>query len=99
MGHKATEQIAELCGRISQGRNAVVVDDKFTKKIAGNRIIKILEKAGYTVEEKVISGAHVSQVNQLINFADRNHADLLLGVGGGSVIDVSKLAKREMNNG
>ncbi|MDG6229729.1 MAG: NAD(P)-dependent glycerol-1-phosphate dehydrogenase [Candidatus Thermoplasmatota archaeon] len=97
VGHKAIDQIAELCERISQGRSIIVVDDRFTKKIAGVRIIKTLSKAGYTVEERVISGANVTQVNQLINFSDRQQADLLLGVGGGSVIDVSKLAAHELS--
>ncbi|MFH1013236.1 MAG: NAD(P)-dependent glycerol-1-phosphate dehydrogenase [Thermoplasmatota archaeon] len=96
VGHRSIEQVAELCDRIGRGRNALVVDDKYTKKIAGTKIIKTLRKAGYTVEERIIAGSHVNQVNLVINVADRTKADLLLGVGGGSVIDVTKLASFEL---
>ncbi len=92
VGHKTTQQIAELCNRISKGDSALVVSDKKTKKIAGNEIKKILKKAGYKVEDKTINASTVHQVNNVIKVAKKHEVDMLLGVGGGSVIDVTKLA-------
>jgi glycerol-1-phosphate dehydrogenase [NAD(P)+] len=97
VGHKTINQVSELCDRLSQGKNALIIDDKFTKRIVGHKIIKILSKSGYNVSEKTITGATISQVNKVINFADKKKIDLLLGVGGGSVIDVSKLAAFELS--
>ncbi|MFO8077272.1 MAG: NAD(P)-dependent glycerol-1-phosphate dehydrogenase [Thermoplasmatota archaeon] len=97
VGHKTLSQVAELIDRISKGNHALVITDKFTKKIAGNKISKTLQKAQYSVEEKTISAATISQVNKLINFAEQKEIDILLGVGGGSVIDVSKLASYELS--
>lgn len=96
VGHKAIEQVAELCGRISRGTNALVIQDANTKKIAGNTVFKIMKKADYNVEEITITGATVAQVNSVINFAKKKEIDILCGVGGGSVIDVSKLASHEL---
>ena len=96
VGHKALDQVGELCNRISKGTNALVIHDKDTKRIAGNRVIKLLRKSDYIVVEKIISGATVSQVNNVINFATEEKSEILLGVGGGSVIDVSKLASHEL---
>ncbi len=97
VGHKTLSQVAELSNRISKGKHALVIQDKFTKKIAGNKITKYLKQAEYTVEERIISSATVSQVNKIMNFAEDKDVDILLGVGGGSVIDVSKLASYELS--
>ena len=95
VGHKTISQVAELCGRISRGNNALVVYDKKTKRIAGNKIVKILKKNDYTVSEKQISSASVNQVNSLINYVADKDIEIILGVGGGSVIDSGKFASHE----
>ncbi len=96
VGHNTTSQIAELCGRISRGKSVVIVVDKKTKKLSGDEIKKILSKASYEVKERIVSSPTVNEVNRLINFAHKNKIELLLGVGGGSVIDVTKLAAYEL---
>jgi glycerol-1-phosphate dehydrogenase [NAD(P)+] len=98
VGHNTTEQIAELCGRISRGNSALVVADKKTKKLSGDQIQKILNKNGFNVNEKIVSAATVSQVNKVINYASKNDSELMIGVGGGTVIDVTKLAAYELKN-
>jgi glycerol-1-phosphate dehydrogenase [NAD(P)+] len=97
VGHKVTSQISDLCNRISRGNTVLVVADKKTKKLLGSDIIKILSKANYDVKEKIVSRPTVSEVNDVIKFANRNKIDLLLGVGGGSVIDITKLAAFDLS--
>ncbi len=96
VGHNTTPQIAELCDRISEGKSILIVEDKKTKKLSGDDINKILRKADYEVKEKIVSNPTVGEVNRLINYAHKNKIDLLIGVGGGSVIDVTKLAAYEL---
>jgi len=96
VGHNATQQIAELCSRIGSGENVLVVDDKKTKKLSGDEIRKILLKANYNVKELVVSAPTVNEVNSVINYSSKNNIKMLLGVGGGSVIDVTKLAAYEL---
>jgi len=96
VGHKTTPQIADLCARICNGNSALVVADKKTKKLSGNEISKILKKANYTVKEKIVSSASVNEVNRVIKYAHKNKIEILLGVGGGSVIDVTKLAAYDL---
>jgi len=97
VGHRTTSQVAELCNRIVKGNSALVVSGKRTKKISGDKIAKILKKADYTVTEKIVSAATVGQVNKLINYASKHEIDVLLGIGGGSIIDVTKLAAFELS--
>lgn len=97
VGHKTTSQIADLCNRISGGDSVLIVADKKTKKISGNEIFKLLSKAGYNVKEKIVSAPTVNEVNNLIKYAGKNNIDLLLGAGGGSVIDITKLAACDLS--
>jgi glycerol-1-phosphate dehydrogenase [NAD(P)+] len=96
VGHNTTSQIAELCDRISDSKNVLIVADKKTKKLSGEEIKKILDKSNYFVKEKIVATPTVGEVNRLINYAHKYNIDLLLGVGGGSVIDVTKLAAYEL---
>jgi len=96
VGHNATQQVAELCDRIGSGENIVIVADKKTKKLSGEEIKKILSKANYDVKDKIVSSPTESEVKHVIKFSKKNNADILLGVGGGSVIDVTKLAAYEL---
>ncbi len=96
VGHNATQQVAELCNRIGSGDNVLVVSDKKTKKLSGDEIRKILLKANYNVKELVVSTPTVKEVNKVINYSSKNKIKILLGVGGGSVIDITKLAAYEI---
>jgi len=39
----------------------------------------------------------VGEVNSVIKYAHKNNIEILLGVGGGSVIDITKLAAYELS--
>ena len=97
VGHRTTSQIADLCNRIVRGNNALIVADKLTKKLSGDQINKLLKKANYKVREIIVSGPTVGDVNNVIKFAQKADVDILLGVGGGSVIDVTKLAAFDLS--
>jgi len=97
VGHNSTSQIAELCDRIGRGNSVLIVADKKTKKLAGDEISKILSKANYDVKMKMISSPTVNEVNRVIKYGHKNNINLMLGVGGGSVIDVTKLSAYELS--
>jgi len=108
VGHNTTEQIKDMCRRITNSKNALIVVDKNTKKISGDRIDKILSGAGYETHTVVLSSpiikkdVHVAwptmkEVDNVIKAAKSNDSELLIGVGGGSVIDVTKLAAYEVS--
>lgn len=97
VGHKTTSQVGELCRRISEGKRALIVYDKKTKKLSGDKISKILKKDDYKVKGKIISKATVKKAESVTNYADKHDVDILLGVGGGSVIDVTKIAAFDLS--
>jgi len=97
VGHKTTSQIADLCNRISTCKSALVVADKKTKKLSGDEVFKILSKANYNVKQKIVTAPTIGEVNNVIKYAHKNNIEILLGVGGGSVIDITKLAAYELS--
>ena len=108
VGHNTTDQIKEMCRRITRSKNALIVVDKNTKKISGDRIANILSGASYEINTIVLSSpimkkdVHVAwptmeEVNAVIKAAEKYESEFLLGVGGGSVIDVTKLAAYELS--
>ncbi len=108
VGHNTTDQIKGMCRRITRSKNALIVVDKNTKKISGDRIAKMLSGASYEINTIVLSSpimkkdVHVAwptmkEVNEVIKATEKYESEFLLGVGGGSVIDVTKLAAYELS--
>jgi glycerol-1-phosphate dehydrogenase [NAD(P)+] len=108
VGHNTTDQIKGMCRRITGDRRVLIVADKNTKRISGDRIAKILSGSGFEVNSAVLSSPIVrrdipvawpsmKEVNAVVKSATENDSDFLIGVGGGSVIDVTKLASYELS--
>lgn len=108
VGHNTTDQIKGMCNRLTTGKNVLIVVDKNTKRISGDRIAKILSGASYEVNIIVLPSPIIKkeipaawptekEVNVVVKAATKHQSDLLLGVGGGSVIDVTKVASYELS--
>jgi glycerol-1-phosphate dehydrogenase [NAD(P)+] len=108
VGHNTTDQIKGICNHLAPSSNVLMVCDKNTKKISGDRIEKILSSAGYEVNTVVLAlplikreilpaWPTIREVNQVIKEVKKTNSDFLLGVGGGSVIDVTKCATHELS--
>jgi glycerol-1-phosphate dehydrogenase [NAD(P)+] len=108
VGHNTTDQIKGICSHLAPSNNIMLVCDKNTKKISGDRIERILSGAGYEVSMVALALPLIKrdvfpawptlrEVNTVMKEVKRTNSDFLLGVGGGSVIDVTKLATFELS--
>lgn len=91
VGHGVIEEIAELCNRVNLEGIGLVVHDETTKRIAGEKVMDLLNK-DYEIKEIVVEKATMNEVRRVQRFAKKINADFLVAVGGGSVIDIAKLA-------
>jgi len=96
VGHAVLDDIPELCERINLEGRCIVVHDENTRKIAGERIILALKNA-YEVEDIVVGRATMNEVTRVQRKAKKEKASFLVAVGGGSVIDIAKLASYKSN--
>jgi len=108
VGHKTIDQIKEMIRRISDAKRLLIVSDKNTQRIAGDRIHKILAGAGYEIDTVTLSlpiikknippaWPSIKEVDLVLKKAKKFDTELFLGVGGGSVIDVTKVAACELS--
>lgn len=97
IGHDAADETGDLVEKLGWGRRGLVVCDERTKSIAGARAGARLVRQGFHVEYAVIQGASMKSVEDVRRLAFLNKTDFLIGAGGGSVIDVAKLAAYELD--
>lgn len=90
MGPQVLEETPETCKRLSLGTSGFLVADKNTFKIVGSKIKEFLNNANIDVDYSLISKADTKTVEKIRE--DSKEAEFLLGVGGGTCIDVAKSA-------
>jgi glycerol-1-phosphate dehydrogenase [NAD(P)+] len=76
---------------------ALIVADATTRRLAGDEAVRILRDVGHQADLVQIQGATMESVAVVREAAERQQVGYLIGAGGGSVIDVAKLAAYESN--
>ncbi len=94
VGEGAIEKVAELCRGVGLQGKALVVADETTYALAGERVFEVLKRE-FKVEKKLIEGATRGEVDSVGAVVEKEGISFLVGVGGGTVIDVAKLASKE----
>ncbi|RLF41603.1 MAG: NAD(P)-dependent glycerol-1-phosphate dehydrogenase, partial [Thermoplasmata archaeon] len=96
VGHDALEKLPDLCDKLLEGK-ALIVEGKKTKKIAGDRVKRLLQESKFETSEIVITSSTIREVKKVQKTIEKEKIDFVVGVGGGKVIDVSKLSAYRSN--
>lgn len=88
MGPEVLEEIPKACRRLSVGEKCYIIADEITYDIAGGQIEENLSESGFEVDYSIISQADMETVDEVQK--NTQGYDFLLGVGGGTCIDVAK---------
>ncbi|WP_297437055.1 NAD(P)-dependent glycerol-1-phosphate dehydrogenase [Thermococcus sp.] len=91
LGENLKGEVPSVARRLNLGREVLVIYGPKTKKIAGNDVEDHLGES-FEVASLVVSGATMKEVEMTIEVAGEIGAEWLVAVGGGSIIDVAKLA-------
>lgn len=97
VGHGVLDQVGSLAQEMELAGEALVVTGPHTRKIAGDAIAESLAEARFKVGMETIAAPTRKEVDRMRDRAERFQAKLVVGVGGGSVIDVAKLASAELH--
>jgi len=95
IGEKCLLKLDEVADSLDIGRRCLIVEDSITKSIAGQEAKEILENANYSVNEAIIEKANTENA-RIVSEQLREH-DFCIAVGGGSPIDVAKIASYQNN--
>lgn len=89
-GPGVIEETGVICQDLRLQGSVLVASGPRTFKIAGEKVIASLQGHGFEVETATISRASMESVEELQDVM--GNVSAVLGVGGGKVIDVAKLA-------
>jgi glycerol-1-phosphate dehydrogenase [NAD(P)+] len=97
IGHEVLGASATLADDLELGRKVLVLSGPKTFKLAGERVGDFLEKGGYSVVHEEVREATTRSVDSVVAAAEGHGAESIFGVGGGTVVDVAKLAAYRMH--
>ena len=91
-GHASLESVPGMCREFQLDGPALVITGPTTRTVAGQVVSDMLVDAAYDVDSIDIHGATLDTVDEVKARTRELDAEFLVGVGGGSKIDVAKLA-------
>ncbi len=91
IGSGVVQQLGKVAQRVVSTRRAVLITNRDLMKIVGEDAIAALEKGNFNVEVVHIEKATENTVEQSCESIRQHSAGVVVGVGGGSVIDTAKL--------
>jgi glycerol-1-phosphate dehydrogenase [NAD(P)+] len=91
VGHGVIDEIAATCRQFDFPRTGAVVTGPITAKLAGDRVADILRKDGFDMATVVAHEATAGEVDRVGAEVRSHGARFLVGVGGGSKIDITKV--------
>lgn len=95
-GHKVLEELGKVSQNLGFSGKGAIVTGPITLAIAGDRSAHIMRQAGYQVDILSAGDATLDEVARLSKEVEEKQIRFLLGVGGGSKIDLAKMvAARE----
>ncbi len=95
-GHGVLGELGRSCRQFDFPERGAVITGPRTTTLAGQRAIGALRDAGFTIEEIVAHEATLPEVARVAARATAAGARFLVAVGGGSKIDVTKVAARDL---
>lgn len=92
VGHGVLEELGQVLDELDITESVLLVSGGRTRRLAGERALSVVQKAGYEGTIVEVSGATLHDVALVELEGRRVKPHVVVGVGGGSVIDVAKLA-------
>jgi glycerol-1-phosphate dehydrogenase [NAD(P)+] len=91
LGENLIGEVVNVAKRLGLGPKALVIYGPRTREIAGREVERSLS-AEYEALGVTVKGATMEEVNRVLDKTRDEGVDWLIAVGGGSIIDVAKLA-------
>lgn len=92
IGPDVVELLGEVAKQVVDTRRVILITDKDVYRIVGKRALNALIDDKFDVEILKITGATLEAVEEAQKVIHEQKAGLIVGCGGGSVIDTAKLS-------
>ena len=84
--------VVTICMKLGFSERVMVVTGPKTRHVAGHHVQDLLEDAAIHVDATCVSSASLKEVNNVVTEMKESCPQVIIGVGGGTKIDVAKLA-------
>jgi glycerol-1-phosphate dehydrogenase [NAD(P)+] len=95
-GHGVIEQVPQVCKDFNLSGPALIVSGDMTRRAAGDMIHDEMVKKGYDVHIVQVGEATDENLAKVEAAAREVKAAFLLGIGGGSKIDLAKMSAKDL---
>jgi glycerol-1-phosphate dehydrogenase [NAD(P)+] len=95
-GHGVLAELGRTCRQFDFAETGAVITGPKTSGLAGQRAAESLREAGFQVSEIIAHEATMPEVERVGGEAKSAKARFLIAVGGGSKIDITKVAARDL---
>ena len=92
VGNDTLPLLGEICKRLGFKKSALVVSGPDTQTIAGRKVIDLLSDKGMDVDHLIVNSSTLLEVYAVEDRIKESKPQIVLGVGGGTKIDVAKLS-------
>lgn len=97
IGHGILNDVVHLCDNLKFLKNGMIITGDQTYKTAGKIVEDLLVDDGYDMTVHHTGVATESNVDDAISVGSEQDCKFILGIGGGSKIDVAKLVAANLN--
>lgn len=97
ISRNALERVGDVCSKLGISNNVLVVSDPTVIKITDDKISNSFQEYKIDYSIMLIDKSTKESVELVKNEIQKLESKVILGVGGGGVIDVSKLSAAQMN--
>ena len=97
VGHEVLDKVPDVCQEFGFEGSGLLVSGDTTFKTAGKAVKEHMEDKGYDIKVHITGEASFRNLEPLLQQAHECKSRFILGVGGGSKIDICKMAAKELN--
>jgi len=92
VGKNTLDQIGTICKRLGFSESAMIVMGPKTMEIAGSKVMDILKDTGLRIDHLVVTSCNIKDIVFVEDKIDELKPQVVLGIGGGTKIDVAKIS-------
>ncbi len=89
-GHGAIEKTGEVFNKLTSSKSGIIVTGQTTVKLAGERVKDLLKSSGIETSIVITGQATEENVEKVKEQTRKVDARVIIGIGGGSKIDIAK---------
>lgn len=95
LGSDNINDVPDVVKRMKFGSKVLIISGSRTYEVAGSKVESSLSNSGYEVDNFLLNDKSMEEVDSVVDkFSD---FDWMIGVGGGSVIDVAKVSSYRLD--